>query len=415
MPTVQEIMRLPVFQRAYAKMPGAAEYLFASTSILSQVGSTMTRTTSSNPSWRKLIAKRQDASAYYLVEKQEASTGSARCSVTVVGGPDNGGTARCLYNGCEHMPTSFTSVGRDSALQDLALTRLKRKLKTTIGSVQILAPTAEVRELHGMINQIAREATNMVKIMIDIKRKKGISKVKRLFDTADEAHKKAAEAWLAFNFGIRPLVDDVGNLVRSIEDYLRRQDFGIRESASAKKEWFGGLTYGPYTGTYGAFLKHAVRLNYRLSYRWYCGGATRIGAGNHYGLSEHLGISSDDILPALWELTPYSWVVDYFTTIGVFLDDIFWVLPGIMSYSGCTRRFECNGEVDNFFIPWDKTSSVRYEVSSTMGQGRFKRFEFERVPFGANLPHVGLHVRSFDDIGYYGVTKLLNLASVLVK
>jgi hypothetical protein len=248
--------------------------------------------------------------------------------------------------------------------------------------------------------------------MIDIKRAKGGS---RLDDTAEAAYKKAAQAWLAFNFGIRPLVDDVSNAVRSIEDYLRRQDFGIRESASAKKEWFGGYNMGPYTGTYGAFLKHTVRLHHRLSYRWYCGGATAVGAGNHYGLSEHLGISNEQLVPALWELTPYSWVVDYFTTVGVFLDDLFWVLPGVMSYSGCTRRYECQGEVDNFFIPWDGTSTYHYEVTSTKGMGRFTRFEFERVPFGANLPHVGLHLRSFDEVGYYGVTKLLNLASVLAK
>jgi hypothetical protein len=206
-------------------------------------------------------------------------------------------------------------------------------------------------------------------------------------------------------------VDDTKNIVNAIDNFLNRGDVGIRDSALAKNEWKTYLPVVTASHTAGCYYETRVQLHHSLSYRWYCGGYTSVHSGNDYGIGEHLGFSARELIPTFWELVPYSWVVDYFTNVGQFLEDTFQVLPASIVYSGYTRRYECKISV---YHNWLRQNN-QWVLSSTPGGAEVKRFEFERVPLSTSLPHVGLRIKSIDEIGYFGVNKLLNLASVLIQ
>jgi hypothetical protein len=333
----------------------------------------------------------------YLVENQKARVSTISCNAKGKG-PNNGVLSWGQITVPGQVPPTYPST--DTALQELALTRLKRKLKKRVGGADALVPVAESRELRGLIRGMTSMTTTLLETLIDIKRTKGRS-----------ALKYASQAWLTYGFGIRPLVDDTKAVAEAIGNYFDRKDTSIRDSASAKKTWLSHYKTGPYTGINGASIYHAATLHHTLSYRWYCGGVADIQTANDYTLAKHLGFTGSELIPTFWELVPYSWVVDYFTTIGSYLEDVFSVLPGSMFYSGYTRRYEVKASILNYWIK----DNQYWDIDPRNGTGEFERFEFQRVPLGGALPTIGLRFKSADEVGIFGVTKLLNLASVLIQ
>jgi hypothetical protein len=376
---------------------------YVNQSTMTPYGKTVSRSTISNPSWRIQIAKRQDAGMQYLVESQKCTVGTSTCEGVGIRSW-KGYTSEGYVRTLGLLPTTFLST--DTTTQQTALTRLKRKLKKRAGGADALVPILEARELRGLFRQAVSMSERLLLVLINAKRSKGRS-IKRY---AKDIHKRASEAWLAYGFGIRPIISDIQNVALAIDDFFNQGDIGIRDSASAKKTWLTHSKLGPYTGIAGADLYYQATLLHTLSYRWYCGGQAAVNAGNDYGILAHLGFSGENLLPAFWELVPYSWVVDYFTTVGTFLDDTFNVIPGSMFYSGYTRRYECKAQVITTWKPW-----TDYVISPSNMTNKFERFEFERIPLGGALPHAGLRFRSMDEIGNFGVSKLLNLASVLIQ
>jgi hypothetical protein len=296
------------------------------------------------------------------------------------------------------IPSTYPSS--DSGLFDLALTRLKRKLKKQVGGAEAMTPVAESKELHGLFRQATTMTTTLVETLIDIKRTKGAS-----------ALKYASNAWLAYGFGVRPLVDDIGNVIDAIGNFFNRANAGIRVSASAKRTWVSSLAPSNMSpAAAGAQAWSSTAMYHELSYRWYCGGSADVMSSNDYTLAKHLGFSSQNLIPTFWELIPYSWVVDYFTTVGALLEDTFQVLPGTLYYAGYTKRYKCRMDTT---IAWKVPRD--WFGSTVNGSSTGTRFEFARAPQGIFLPHIGLRIKSLDEIGVFGVTKLLNLASVMIQ
>lgn len=350
-----------------------------------------------NPEWRTQIAKGQDAGTNYHRDTQVGVPDTASC--TVLHRTAKYFVATCKYRGIG--PVSNTEPFIPGTTGALALERLRRKLKKRVGSAEAMVPVAESREVIKLVKQMTTMTETLLTTLIDIKRTRGRS-----------ALKWASQAWLAYGFGIRPLVDDTQGIARSISDYFSRSNAGIRESGIAKEEWISGEKYGPNTGCSGANLYHDVRHVHELSSRIYCGGVLDVESAEDYGIMEHLGFSSKKLIPTFWELVPYSWVVDYFVNVGTFLDNTFWVLPGSMRYSGHSRIYKRTSIVTSYFKP---VSSDYIIVHQKAGLSRVTRSTFDRFPYAGSLPYASLRFKVRDEMGYYGIQKVLNMASVLLQ
>jgi hypothetical protein len=140
---------------------------------------------------------------------------------------------------------------------------------------------------------------------------------------------------------------------------------------------------------------------------------------SNWSFSDQLGLGMEYLPGVLWELTPFSWIVDYFTTIGAFLDDQFVMPPGMTSYIVVDRKYHC----ETSSSASNARANPSYMVSSPSGGGGITCDAFTRSILSA-LPHAAVRFKSFQastpdknktETSNYAVSKLLNLVSVIVS
>lgn len=377
---------------------------------LDRVADMTRKVNQSNPDWRVKVVRRQAANTAYFRSEWTFKPGSFHGQAFTPnarglpgGDPliDVGGGGM----GFHYHPLTSTFPGNrvDTSLKDIAVSRLRSKLAAHSKSMNVVVPLAELRELRGLVRGVAQLSSSMLTTLIDIKRTRGRS-----------ALKWASDAWLSFQFGVKPMVGDVAAAAEAVASYLTATDHTVRlEASSPVITRQVSSIRGNYPSYFGTVHKEILQGVSRLSYRVVAGFHCPVSSGNDYRLDSQFGLSFQALPAVLWELTPYSWVVDYFTNVGEFLDDTFTVPPGDTIYVSVGRRFEFDYTVTtqlfpNLVTPPAQPVSVNYRA--TAGKGRY--FEFQRVG-EPNLSHPSLRFRSIDEIGRNGIFKVLNLASVL--
>lgn len=289
----------------------------------------------------------------------------------------------------------------DATLRDIAFGRLKNKLANEVKQYKALAPTAELREARTLFRSFTTRVMEFLLSLHRFKKEKG----RRLL-------KYIASSWLEFSFAVKPMVADINNLVEAALTHLYDHDRTVRLTGSsgtdrlikiAKDSGYGSV------GT-GATYNRLYRGVETLQYRFICGFDVAVEAASGYGWDDRLGLNARDVIPAVWELTAFSWLFDYFTTTGAFLNDAFSVPPGTTKYVVENRRYRariwCESEVVPS-LPWMRTTS------SKPGNLHYEYIRFERIAL-AQLGTRAFRIKTWDEIGVNEVVRLLNLTSLLV-
>lgn len=363
---------------------------------------TTSRTRNSLPNWRDKVRRNQDASLPYSLTTGKCLTIGGVMQVSGTTGQkfsyriDTSGRYK-LY-GVPRFPNDTT----DSETRNRALKKMKDQLAGRTGSAHAMAPLAEARELSALVRQAAMLSTNFAVACLEAKRTKGRSWVRYMQDT-----------WLGYNFALAPMIGDISNIGNAIASYIARQDSDVRLRATATKR--GLYTYDPSTSVTSTPIGFALYKKgsgtYELSYRFVGGFELALASANDYSLLDQLGIGFSAIPSTLWELTAFSWLFDYFTNVGEFLDDVFTSSPANTIYlvenrmlrCRCTHSFEFSAKGNpNGIIP----------IESPMQHRQFELMQFQRTPLAA-LPHATLVVKHQDSVARNSVSKLLNLLSVL--
>ena len=356
-------------------------------------GHSNSRTFTSNPNWKQQVAKGQNATYPYT-----------RVGITIrpitwrgTSYSNNFGNPESNDNWGYALGGTQIQDSDDAATKDAALARFKNRLSGNIGNASLLPPLAESREIHGLVRQLNGFGEDVFKALISIKRTRGKSVLKLV-----------GKVWLFFNFGTNPLIDDIAKAAQSIRDYQERSDHSTRISGTANRLW-GSQSQsdiGLITST-GISLTAIAEARHKLSYRYVGSVSLTVKSNSSYSVADHLGLKWSQLPSALWELTPFSWVVDYFATVGPWLDDVFFTLPGSLKYLCLCRRYE-NKTVHTHRQRYGGTTSSNLLFKP----GQSEYFSFTRSSL-ATLPTRALRVKSFDEIGKHGLSKLMNLASVL--
>jgi len=377
---------------------------------LDRVSDMTRRVCQPNPNWRVKVVRRQSASTDYFRSAWEFKSGSFHGHASTPnarglpgGDPlvDAGGGKMGFHY--HPLTSSFPGNRVDPYLKDIAVSRIRSKLAAHSKSMNVVVPLVELRELRGLVRGVAQLSTSMLTTLIDIKRTRGRS-----------ALKWASDAWLAFQFGAKPLVSDVAAAAESIASYLAARDHTVRlEASSPTVTRLVSSFRESYPSYFGTNHREVLQGVSRLSYRVVAGFHCPVSSGNNYRLDSQFGLDFQALPSVLWELTPYSWVVDYFTNVGEFLEDTFTVPSGDTLYVSVGRRFEFDYTVTTQLTPYvavPPAQPVRINYMATAGKGRY--IEFQRVA-EPNLSRPSLRFRSVDEIGRSGIFKVLNLASVL--
>jgi len=128
--------------------------------------------------------------------------------------------------------------------------------------------------------------------------------------------KANANAWLEYRYGWQPIMIDCENVVKAIDAKRQACDLsrlvsraGSKRSYSGAHSWSGRVGF-PVSGssTLNIDVASNVGVIYDLKDR----------STPEY-LSAFAGTRVGDIPPLLWELMPYSFVIDWFTNIGSYI------------------------------------------------------------------------------------------------
>jgi hypothetical protein len=146
-------------------------------------------------------------------------------------------------------------------------------------------------------------------------------------------------SWLEYSYGVAPLVNDVKSACKlATADPLRSQ---LKISSGADRDWKGNYVVtsntpivigGPANWAEVAWNEAAIGVRYM--------GAA---AANNSPPSfpEQLGLSWSNVLPTVWELIPYSFLVDYFSNVGKVIDG---VSTGVIILSWGCKTTRCVSE-----------------------------------------------------------------------
>lgn len=357
--------------------------------------------TSSDRNWKVKIAKRLNASLPYR-RVQTDIVNNMSWNSTFRWRPDYTQWGSSFSNAMYGLPSSFVG-SQDSDLRDVALVRLKRKIQSHSGSMNLLVPIAELSELRGTIRVMAELSVTLLKELAEIKRSRGKS-----------AFKYASRAWLSYSFGMSPLISTTKSVSESIVQFLERRDHNAVLTGTAVKDWVSSV---PLTsrgsGAPGSTLWSSSELRHKLSYKWTGGFHFPVSAANNYDAMDHFNIKLPALIPTAWELTPFSWIVDYFVNVGPFLDDVFVANPGNCTYLTCTRRYEVQGvQQDSYALQAELSPNFTVMTSQHGARSTWRHFDLERTVH-SSVPMISLRFKTADEIGMHSINKLLNLASVL--
>jgi hypothetical protein len=356
--------------------------------------------TNKDPLWRDKLKKGTDASQYYKRSGVELSW-KPLSGATKTLNPGSFPFNTRGYFSDTLLSSHPARVTTDSTVRDIALSRVKRRIASLEESYQALIPLAELREARGLFRQMVDMTIDTVKVIADLKRTKGKS-----------AFRYAQDRWLIYSFGISPMIADLKGLGASMWAYLTKGDVRDRVQGTMGRDFFSATSGDSIAGLLGAPIRYSAEARHQISYRYVAGWKFLIRSSTDYGMLAHLGFKPAALVPALWETTAYSWVVDYFTTAGDWLEDVFLGSAGSSMYVVEDRKYQYRSVMtQEYYI---SNPALAVFTKHQRGQVVVDFWEFERTPLSA-LPSRTLRFKTVDEIGNHALTKLLNLASLTFR
>lgn len=207
------------------------------------------------------------------------------------------GPAGGTYGPYEPLSVSTWNEATRKALQEIK----SQKVNLTV-SVPELGKTTD------MVANLARSVYSALRSL----RKGEFRQLARAFrQPTVSLDKDLASKWLQLQYGWKPLMSDIYGLSEEIDRKVHDVGVLVYGSATHKMSYtfsqkeFPSASGGPFTGS--------ARLRYKTRYRYRVDSATAARL-------KHIGLSN----PALtvWELIPYSFVVDWIYDIGGYLETL---------------------------------------------------------------------------------------------
>jgi hypothetical protein len=268
-----------------------------------------------NPNWRDTIAGGGDATNNYDAMYPSASPGGISVSASPASTGDSVSYNGWLPNLMPYTSIDSTVVGKligEATVRSLANARSSFSAGTALG---------ELREALTML----RHPANGLRKLTDsyVKRaqayryewlRSGMSRQK-----LRDISKALPDLYLEFQFGWKPLAADITSAVDAVGRTAAKPKFvKIRGSAHSDVTLpkFDSAIYNNFpTSAYQLRGEREVNINYSVRIR----GAASLKLG--FGMPAfQAGSTIPDMIPTLWNLAPWSFLIDYFSNVGEVLE-----------------------------------------------------------------------------------------------
>lgn len=215
--------------------------------------------------------------------------------------------------------------------------------------------------------------------------------------------------WLEWRFGINPLVKDVQEVLSTLGKLVDEERlapvkaFGSEEtpiSESFVPELYNNFCrVNIHTRAYG---RVSVRYKGQILIKANAPGLTGLAAVGHFG--------PRDWMPTLWELTPYSWAVDYFLNVSDMIRGLVIDLTPLSWYARTIRRevfHDVGGAVDHALVKAYLGKTYR----GSAGSPGFTRIRTTHII--RDIPALGLVKPEFKLPTW--PASLMNMAAVVIQ
>lgn len=374
--------------------------------VMSTVGNYV-KNSISNKDYRVQIAKKLNASTAYEKYEHKVDVPIHFSSSRNAHGDYSWALTGCS-TGRLRLLSTIPSNSNTIAADDIALKRLKNKLANDQSQFKSIVPLYEMRQTFGLFRQVVDATSDVVKTLLNIKRGK-------LRDVASAA----SNAWLTYSFGVKPTISDFHSALSALDAYKAGMDVVRSYHGSGETQW--SEIYDPgLNALQGAdnvvFRYNAAEEFYRYQVQYTAGVRLNLESSNVYSAAEHFGLTLSDLPSALWEATVFSWIGDYFTTAGDFLEDLWSSDAGNTIY--CTKSVKLQKTMRQVLTPRMSNAATNSEIYSPLSGFvpiviSAESFAFKRSVLAA-LPHRAFRMKTYDEIAANSVNRLLNLSSLLL-
>lgn len=368
---------------------------------------------SNNKDWELKIAKDQDAGSAYTRRKVDSITPFS-CNGS---GTRLEPSSPSFYGNLHLLPSTLSVVDQtasvtsdQSGYRDRAVKSVKNKLNDKAGRMQLLVPIAEVRDMHRTYQSMANLTISFLNSVVTSKKRF----LRNPRQAVSNFTRWISDAWLTYSFGVSPTMGDFEQLCESITKRLDSKKH-IREVGGCSLTRFtSGKQQFYVVGDFpaGANYCNRVDVNWTVVYKM----LYLFTAGRVVDFSSSTGMSSmntqfqtniQEVIPAAYELFPFSWLLDYFTSAGDVINDVFESPYGTTLYNYETRVSEWSIIGSSSPIYGSKFDGSVSATSQLAGSGK----DIRRIKL-ANLPHQSLRIKTFDEISAHADKKLKNLFAI---
>lgn len=232
--------------------------------------------------------------------------------------------------------------------ENKALSKLYERIKEKQAGMNGMLILGELRETIKMLRRPGEGLLNLFSDYLgtakglrqEFSRRKGGGNRKRFT-------KAISDLWLEYSFGWKPLISDVRDIATTVariaNDNALRTDRAIASASDSKAECEPAYVFEDiYGGSVGpGFWNHRTRKS-ELGVRYVAGiNASTYGPVDSFSaLARETGFTLDNFVPTVWNLIPYSFLVDYFVNIGDCIEAVFTDTSSVRWYSKTVRAID---------------------------------------------------------------------------
>lgn len=196
-----------------------------------------------------------------------------------------------------------------TSANNAALSRFVQKADSLVSAFQGITFIGEIRETIQMIRNPFRLLHGNISRYIGktgkIRRRRG--------ESNGALRDRISDIWLENAFGWQPLVHDIDNGMQALSRLGRTPRPNQRVSGAQTDRKFLAPLFVPQSQAFGDFIT-TIQSEESASVKYH--GLVLLDWEEYSQGFTHFGIRLDSVLPAVWELIPYSFLADYFTNLG---------------------------------------------------------------------------------------------------
>lgn len=301
-----------------------------------------------NPHWRSQVKEFQDASTPYtaLIKKVKAVPGDAWSSqkLSLTGQPVQFYTRRGVGHFLDSVAFPNPASTLDSRVTNAARARANQKISEFVRPFQGGVFLGELREtLHMLRNPLLSLRKGLGTLLeMQVSRAKGV-RIPNATKRRRAREKILSDTWLEWVFGIRPLLSDIESLCNALaqNNYYAANRCVVRASSPVlRMQDDAGLGLNDVTEVQldGAGVFSVTRTSFTEASCRIVVGIEVVRNSNAVFDPTLFGFGTwREFVPTVWELIPYSFLVDYFTNIGDVAAS-FAVMPSSIRWSSQTVK-----------------------------------------------------------------------------